>query len=142
MGNSGNTSPQPTVVQSSEYKIEGLNIKMTPTVTANDIKSKNPTAVIKNTSGADISNSTELVGTGYTVTIDGTTYTVIKFGDLNGDGYVDTGDTLIAKQVVLGKRGIDGIYKTAMDVNKDSYTDTGDTLVLKKVILKVGNITL
>ena len=142
MGNTGSVSPEPTVVQTSEYKIDGSNIKMTPTVSVNDIKSKNPSAIIKNTSGADITGGTELVGTGYTVTIDGTTYTVVKLGDLNGDGYVDTGDSLIAKQVVLGKRSIDGIYKTAMDVNKDSYVDTGDTLVLKRVILKVGNITL
>ena len=142
MGNTGSSSPQPTVVQSSDYKIEGSNMMMTPTVSVNDIKSKNPSAIIKNSSGSVISNGEELVGTGYTVTIDSTTYTVIKYGDLNGDGYVDTGDTLIAKQVVLGKRGIDGIFKTAMDVNKDNYIDTGDTLVLKKVILKVGNITL
>ena len=143
MGTTGNTTiTEPTVTQTSEFKIEGSEMRMTPTVTAGELKNSNQSAIIKRADGTEITDASELVGTGATITIDGTTYTVVKYGDLNGDGYVDTGDTLIAKQVVLGKRGIDGIYKTAMDVNKDGYIDTGDTLILKRVILQVGKITL
>ena len=73
---------------------------------------------------------------------DASTYTIVKFGDINGDGYVDTGDTLVAKQVVLGMKNVTGCYKSAMDVNKDGYTDTGDTLALKKYILGVTNLKI
>ena len=139
----GNTVP-PTSQENSgtnkNFKIEETNIITEPETKLSDLKSKYTVTSAKK-DGKDISNNS-ILATGTNVTISGKTYTIVKFGDINGDGYVDTGDTLVAKQVVLGMKNVTGCYKSAMDVNKDGYTDTGDTLALKKYILGVTNLKI
>lgn len=116
-----------------DIKISDSNILMTPATTLKDLKAKYTVQSITK-DGVKFEDSTKLP-TGATVKMDNKTYTIVKLGDINGDGYVDTGDTLKAKQVVLGKTTVKDAYKSAMDINKDNYTDTGDTLLLKKFIL-------
>lgn len=63
-----------------------------------------PLADIKAEFGDDVKTSvTDIAKTGDTVTIDGTTYTIIIYGDVNGDGKVSTYDALLAKRIKLGK---------------------------------------
>ena len=70
-------------------------------------------------------------------------YTVVKKGDCNGDGVVDTGDTYILKCVILNMKKFDNeYYKKAADINNDNSLDTGDTYILKKQILGLTNIGL
>lgn len=123
-----------------EIKVSDTNILVTPVVTLKDLKAKYKVQEITK-ENMKIEDTTSLA-TGTIVKIDNKTYTIVKMGDINGDGYVDTGDTLVAKQVVLGKKEITGVYKIAMDVNKDGYTDTGDTLALKKYILGTGKLEI
>lgn len=123
-----------------EIKVSDTNILVTPAVTLKDLKAKYKVQEITK-ENMKIEEKTSLA-TETTVKIDNKTYTIIKMGDINGDGYVDTGDTLVAKQVVLGKKEVKGVYKTAMDVNKDGFNDTGDTLALKKYILGTGKLGL
>ena len=123
-----------------EIKTVENNILVTPAVTLKDLKAKYKVQEITK-ENMKIEDTTSLA-TGTTVKVDNKIYTIVKMGDINGDGYVDTGDTLVAKQVVLGKKEVKGVYKTAMDVNKDGFTDTGDTLALKKYILGTGKIGL
>ena len=63
-------------------------------------------------------------------------------GDINGDGYIDTGDTFRIKQNIMKAINLEGIYKTAADVNKDGYIDTGDSFILKKEVKNIPSITL
>ena len=70
-------------------------------------------------------------------------YTVVKKGDCNGDGEVDTGDTYYLKCVVLNiKKFENKYYEKAADVNGDGSLDTGDTYILKKQVLGLSNIGL
>ncbi len=134
------TQPKPPAVNENNFTIQGTYIIATPETKLSDIKAKyNVISATKE--GIEISND-ESMATGTNIIVNGNTYILVKLGDINGDGYIDTGDTLIAKQVVLGLRSVEEVYKIAMDVNRDSYIDTGDTLVLKRFILKIGNINI
>ena len=127
-------------INSKTIKVSENNIIITPEVTLKDIK-KYCTVTDVSKEKMIINDDTK-IPTGAILSIKNKKYTIIKLGDINGDGYVDTGDTLVAKQVILGKKKVSGVYKTAMDVNKDAYIDTGDTLILKRVILGLTKIEI
>lgn len=133
-------STQEKPEDNNNFKIEGTNIMAETGTKLSDIKNKYTVTSAKK-DGKEISNDTNLA-TGTDITISEKTYTLVKMGDINGDGYVDTGDTLVAKQVVLDMKHVEGCYELAMDVNKDGYTDTGDTLALKKCILGVTKLQI
>lgn len=57
-------------------------VKMSPAMTTEELLEKYPTAVITDDAG----NVTTDICTGYTVSIDGENYTLVKKGDVNGDG--------------------------------------------------------
>jgi len=83
-----------------------------------------------------------IVGTGYSVTMNEKEYKIVKLGDLNGDGYINTGDTYLMKLVIQELRKLDGAYKSASDINNDGNINTGDSFVLKKHVKEVSMITI
>ena len=115
-------------------------IKVTPDAKAKDILDSNGGSIkITRADGNLLSGEQEKLGTGYIVD---SKYVVVKMGDCNGDGYVDTGDTFALKCYILGKKQFTNEYfKKAIDVNKDGYIDTGDTLMMKRYILKLSNLS-
>lgn len=128
-------------IKGTGFKTSGTNIVCEPQITAENIKAVSKDAIIKDSSGKEITSGS--IGTGYTIKADGRTYTVVKKGDTNGDGYVDTGDTYLLKLVIMKKKILDEENsKNSADINNDGYIDTGDSFVLKKYVMKVGNITL
>jgi hypothetical protein len=73
--------------------------------------------------------STEAIGTGTEIkTDDGTTYTVLIYGDVDGDGYVDTFDAgaIIRHYVLGGEYTLTGINKMATMLDEDEELDTFD----------------
>lgn len=60
-----------------------------------------------------------LVGTGYKVTINNITYTVIKIGDCNGDGEVDIIDMALIKRDISNKQKLKNEYKTAGKISAE-----------------------
>lgn len=142
MGTGGGSEP---VVPSGdgEFKLikENSTIIMTPEVSVNTVKGKYGDAIIK-VDGNAITDGKKMIPTGASIGIEGKEYNVIKLGDVNGDGYVDTGDTFLEKQVVMNVKSLTGIYKIAGDVNGDNFIDTGDTFILKKQVMNIENIIL
>ena len=53
------------------------------------------------------------IGTGYTVTIDDKTYTIVKKGDTNGDGTVTVMDTVVLLNSIAGTKILENEYKEA-----------------------------
>lgn len=142
MGPGGNGGDGGEVIGNAEFKVDGNYIKMTPATTVKTIKATYSNAVIKNSSGTVINDEKHLIATGDVVTINGKNYTCIKYGDVNGDGYVDTGDTFLLKQAVMEIKSLNGVYSISADINKDGYVDTGDTFILKKQVMEIENIKL
>ena len=80
-------------------------------------------------------------GTGATLTVkktDGTTfatYTIVIFGDVNGDGAVTAADYVALKNS-LGAAGVSGATKVAADVNGSGYASVPDATAADYVALK------
>ena len=130
-------------VYTAKVKIDKTNniITVTPDAIANDILTAfgGPTKITR-ADKSFLNGPQDSMCTGFIVE---DKYSVVKKGDVNGDGYVDTGDTLNLKRVLLNLNKFNNdCCKKAADVNNDSYVDTGDTLLLKRQLLGLSNISL
>ncbi len=130
-----------TNVNSDLFKIDGENIIAIPETKVSDIKKVYSKAVVK---CENITlNDGDLIGTGNIVTVDKKKYTVVKLGDVNGDGVVNSGDSLVIKQHVADVRYITNTnYLKAADVNKDGKVNSGDSLITKQYVGEIGKITI
>lgn len=126
----------------NKFKLENDKLICEPETTLETIKEKNngKQVTAKNAKGETVSNGN--IGTGYTVTIDNQTYTVVKLGDINGDGVINTGDTFLIKQVIMKVKNIKDDYYKSADINGDGEINTGDSFILKKHVMSVSNISI
>ena len=123
------------------FETSGSNLVCEPDVTVSNITSKLSGAVVKDSKGKKVTSGN--IGTGYTIEYDGEKYTVVKLGDVNGDGKVNSGDTLALKQHVAKVKSItDSNYKKAADVNRDGKINSGDSLIAKQQVANVKDISL
>lgn len=142
MGDGGtNPTPNPDVGK-ADFKVDGENLVMTPATTVKNIKDKYAGAVVKKADGTDISGTQDSIGTGMTITIDGKTYTVVKYGDVSGDGAITPSDYVKIKNKIMGASSLNGAYERAADVNKDGTISPADYVKVKNHIMKVSSITL
>ena len=73
------------------------------------------------------------IGTGWTVEISGEelrTFTVLIYGELSGEGNINTSDRKILIDHLTGKDRLGGVFRDAADVNGDSAVDLKDLVVL------------
>ena len=73
--------------------------------------------------------STDVIGTGTKIETEGKTYTILIYGDVDGDGYVDVFDAqkIIQHYVYEGDYELKGIYALAANVdNEDDEIDVFD----------------
>ena len=68
-------------------------------------------------------------------------YTVVIWGDVNGDGTISLADLLKVKRLVVGAAGLSGWYHTAGDVNGDGSVGLADLLRLKQHVVGKKLIT-
>ena len=139
---SGSSESNSTVDTISNYfEIIGDNIICIPETTVVKIKEKNSNSIVKH--DGNVLSDSELVRTGTIVNIDGKDYTIIKKGDVNGDGKIDLADSLILSKHVLQVKEIsNSLYEQAGDINEDEKIDLADTLNMQKYILDIQKITL
>lgn len=92
------------------------------TLSAEDIKAQ---------FGSDVAVKSGILGTGDTFTLNNGTpnqmvYTIVIYGDVNGDGRVTTLDALKTRKNDVGKGTVTDVYKEALDVVKDANKDNDD----------------
>ena len=143
MGDGGtNPTPNPDVGK-ADFKVDGENLVMTPATTVKNIQDKYAGAVVKKADGTDISGTQDSIGTGMTITIDGKTYTVVKYGDVNGDGNVDIIDLAYIKRNLLGTVKLENCYQKAGNLQKNSQEiDIIDMALLKRHLIGTQAIEL
>ena len=62
-------------------------------------------------------------------------YTVVKIGDVNSDGEINSGDLFYTQKYLLKKNDFDNFTKKACDVNKDGEINSGDLFFIQKYLL-------
>ncbi len=123
------------------FKTSNGNLICEPNVTVANIKAKVSSAKVKNASGKEVTSGN--VGTGYTVSYNGTTYTVVKLGDVTGNGIVDSADLLAVQKHLLEKQIITGNSKLkAADATRNGKIDSADLLLIQKDLLGKQKISL
>lgn len=139
--NSNNNSDKPSNTSKIKIDEESKIITVVPSISVSDILEKlGKNAKITKSDGTLVTQKDKLVATGDKVN---EKYIIIKKGDCNGDGAVNTGDTYMLKCVVLNMKKFENdIYKKAADVNSDNELNTGDTFLLKKQVLGLSNLEL
>ena len=131
-GNEGNNEGENIPSKNDQVKMDENEVICDAVSNVNTIKSAFSGAVVKDSKGKEITGKTN-VGTGYTVTINKKTYTIVKKGDVNGDANVNTVDAARALKVAAGKYTLTKeFYKTACDVTNDGKISTVDAARLLK----------
>ena len=129
-----------TEIKGSGFKTSGTNVVCEPNITVQNIKKVVSDAVIKNSDGKEVTSGN--IGTGFTIKANGMTYTVVKKGDANGDGVVNSVDALIVLKQSAGIIKQDGAYSLAMDSNKDGVVNSADALLILKYSADLSKITI
>lgn len=107
-----------------------------PGTTSSTIKKKYSDAVIVDKNENEITGDT-LVGTGAKVKIDGVEkYTIVKLGDCDGDGKINSMDMYNIIQHMLNKITIQNEFFKAIDTNHDKKIDSMDMYNIIQIILK------
>ena len=98
--------------------------------------------VIKDKNGNQKTNDS--FRTGDQVTITGTNgdknYTVLIFGDIDGDGTIDKKDLLAVQSKVFGYTSFDNLKNSSADINKDGTVDKKDLLAVQSHVFGYSQI--
>ncbi|MDO5556127.1 MAG: dockerin type I domain-containing protein [Clostridia bacterium] len=119
------------------------NIVITePNTTVDKLKETYINSVIINKDGTEIFGDT-LVGTGAKIKINGAEkYTIVKLGDVSGDGKISPSDYVKVKNKIMGVTSMDAITEKAADVNKDGSISPADYVKIKNHIMKTSIISI
>lgn len=123
------------------YKLEETNLICNPEITIEQIIKELKDVTVKD-ANKNVKTSGNLA-TGWTITYKEKDYTIVVLGDINGDGKVNTGDTLCISQHIENFKQITvQNYLKAADINMDGKINTGDSLALRQHVEDFRKITL
>ena len=143
------TPPEPDSGYETSYNIQNGKISgIAEGTTLNEIKANlgltgNATVQFQKSTGAVITDLNTKAATGMTVTItagEADVFTILIYGDTNGDGSTDAIDLLMVRRSLLGQYSLTGVYYSAGDCNKDGEVDAIDLLMIRRHILKTFTI--
>lgn len=140
---SGGSSGGNSQGKNDDFKIQDTNIICEPNTTVETIKEKysGKAITVKKPDGTTI--TTGNIGTGYSVTIEKSTYTIVKKGDVTGDAEINSADLLkIQKHLLKAKVETNSTVISAMDANSDGTVNSADLLKIQKYLLKVSEINI
>ena len=132
------TINKPDVIEDTSDIIIDTNVNMmscTPVVSLKNVKEKysDKAVILKDRDGNEIKEDSQALGTGMQLIVDNTTYTVVKKGDVSGDGVVDARDSLRILKYIVGDYKIEkDSFLKAADINKDGVVDARDSLRILK----------
>ncbi len=129
-----------TQVKGSGFKSSGTALVCEPKITVENIKKVESDAVVKNASGKEVKSGN--VGTGYTVKIDGKTYTIRKLGDATGDGKASSADYVRIKNYLRKKASLNSNQKYAADVTGDGKVTSADYVRVKNYLRNKAKINI
>ena len=84
----------------------------------------------------------DLKNRGYTIKYKGTSYTVVKQGDVNGDGKLTPADSTVVLRAYVGLDSISNAEKSAADTNKDGKLTPADSTVILRTYVGLENLEI
>ncbi|MBQ9841673.1 MAG: SH3 domain-containing protein [Clostridia bacterium] len=140
-GTSGDNTPTPSV--SGSYTVGETVTGVQPATTAKDflsaVKVKNGTAALYTAAGSKKTDGA--VATGDILRVYDNdkrltaSYPVVIYGDVNGDGKVNSVDLRRAQRHILGVIKVEGYFLTAADANRDGKVNSVDLRRAQRYIL-------
>ncbi len=128
------------VVNNTDKTIGGISVKTDVSTFISKISVTNGAISLVDKNGT--AKSSGLVATGDKLVVkDGngavnSQYTLVLYGDVNGDGDINLKDAYIVRKYLLSEMSIEGIYLKAGDVNrKADGVDLKDAYIMRKFIL-------
>ncbi len=134
------TATTSTELKSSKVKTSGTKMVCDPTTSVSDIKKLDSSVIIRDASGKEVTSGN--IGTGYTIKHDGNTYTVVKKGDVDGDGGMTAADYVKIKNDIMGKDSLGSFAKMGADVDGDGNMTAADYVKIKNSIMGKGTISI
>ena len=136
--NSNNNNGIPT--GGTAIEIKDSNLVCEPGTGVDNVLEELEGAVVKDASGKKVTSGN--IGTGYTIEYDGKKYTVVKMGDVNGDGRMTPADSTSILRSYLGLVNVTNAQKSASDTNGDSKMTPADSTVVLRAYLGLENIEI
>lgn len=127
-------------IKGTGFKTSGTNVICEPKITVTNIKQVASDAVIKDSSGKEVTSGN--IGTGYTIKYNGQTYTVVKKGDTNGDGKLTPADSTVVLRAYVGTSKLSTAAKSAADTNGDGKLTPADSTVILRTYVGLTNIKI
>ena len=134
------TSTGSVAISGDGFKTTGSNLMCEPDISVSEVLKKASGATIKNASGKTVTSGD--LGTGYTIKYNGTTYTVVKLGDTNGDGKSTPADSTVVLRAYVGLEGISNAERKAADTNGDGKFTPADSTVILRAYVGLQNIEI
>lgn len=132
-----------TVVSQMNVKQKGsyiVNVNPGTKVDTLKKKTENGNVTFKNASG-QMMKDTDVLGTGCQIVYkNGTVHTIIVYGDLTGDGIVNSADLLRMRQYLLGQVKLTGANLESAKTNHGSSVNSADLLKLRQHLLGTSHI--
>ena len=120
---------------------ENSTITIIPSITANVVAGK-VNAGTYSVKKADTEITDNSLGTGYVIKLDDKEYTVIKVGDVSGDGNITPLDYVKIRNHIMEVTVLEDSYKIAADVNYDNQITPLDYVKVKNHIMNISSISL
>ena len=95
-------------------------------------------------SAGNVLSDDSIIRTGSKVTISNDsgskTYDYVLYGDLTGDGEINSADLLQLRKHLIGTKVLDGVYRSSAYIDSDSEINSADLLRLRQHLLGTYNI--
>ncbi len=134
------TTTKAVTTQSATNKITNSGYKLSGNFISGISVGTNVSNILSRLS-ASANKSSGKIATGDKVTINGSTYEIVIYGDISGDGVINIKDLLLLKKYLLKDKNLSGSYLQAAKISKSSSATIKDLLLLKKQILGQYTIT-
>lgn len=124
-----------TIVEgNNNFKFDNSYIITEPGTIVKDIRVKGYNVISAVKDGVNIGDN-DFLGTGTVITTDTGSFTVVKLGDVSGDGKIGAGDYLWIKDYIMEIDTLEGIKLKAADANEDQKITASDYLIIKDYIM-------